>query len=111
MKTTYFNKIKNDSDISNCVSIALYKPTWWSRKIQEAPELMPGKQMLRSGYTYEEYVELLEKRRLKPQKIYKKYKDCVLVCHEKDPRKCHRKMIVQWLQEHLDMDDEFEEIE
>ncbi len=111
MKTSYFSKIKNREDISICVSIALYTQRWWRRKIQEAQELAPGKAMLQRGYSYGDYVKLLKKRRLKPQAIYKKYKDCVLICHEKDNSGCHRRMVIRWLNENLGIEEPIEEIE
>ncbi len=56
--------------------------------------------MVKHGYDYEEYRSKVLKN-LNAQMIYKKYKDKILLCWEKDASGCHRRMVAKWIFEEL----------
>lgn len=102
MKTSYYAK-QDKNNFKNCIGISIGMK-WYKEKLSQAKELCPEWKMVKKGYSYEEYVSLLEKRGLTPKSIYQKYKDKILLCWEKDPTKCHRRFLARWLKEELNID-------
>jgi len=95
MQTSYFANYKG----LDAVSIAVGSPKWYSG--DKAPELMPTWKMVKAGYSYEEYIELLKSRGLTAGEVYEKYKGKVLLCWEKDRSECHRGMLARWIKEEI----------
>lgn len=114
MKTSYFAKPGMKANPA-AVSIALYTPRWWG-KGRRAPELAPTKAMLNAGYSYGEYIALLESRGLTPKDVYKKMKGKIACCWEKEPFTddtiCHRSFLAQWVELGVGLDlNTFQEVE
>lgn len=99
MKTSYFAKpgIRENPD---AVSIALYAPKWWG-KDRRFPLLAPTREMLRQGYSQEDYFRLLDERIRNPHEIFKQLKDKILCCYEKTGKPCHRRYAAQWFESRL----------
>jgi len=76
MKTSYFAKpgIQENPD---AISIALYAPKWWG-KGRRFSLLAPTSEMLKQGYTKDEYFNLLDERIKNPAEIYDQLKDNIL---------------------------------
>ena len=99
MQTSSFFK---SFDRSKGISIARYQPQGMT--FPTAPELAPTYPMIKSGYSYEEYVEMLKKRGVTPKAIFTKYGEKILLCWERDPEKCHRGYVARWIKESLGVD-------
>lgn len=80
------------------ISIAIGNPRGF--KGENATELKPTWPMVKRGYGYDEYVKLLEERKIDPAEVVKKYEGGVFLCWEKEPEKCHRSFLAKWLKEH-----------
>ena len=102
MKTSYFALQDKLNNLDNCVAISIGL-RGYRGKIRQAKELCPIWNMLKHGYNYKEYIQLLEDRHLNPSNIYNKYKNEILVCWEKDYTKCHRRFIARWIKENLNI--------
>ena len=66
------------------------------------PALAPTRQMLKMGEAEYRaaYQEILD--RLDPRKVYQELgEDAVLLCWEKPGEFCHRRLVAEWLEEHL----------
>ena len=96
MKTSYFSKpgIRENPD---AVSIALYAPKWWG-KARRFPLLAPTAEMLRQGYSQDDYFRLLDERIKNPHEIYEQLKDNILCCYEKTGKPCHRRYAAIWFE-------------
>jgi hypothetical protein len=99
LKTSYFAKpgIQENPD---ALSIALYAPRWWG-KGRRFKLLAPTPDMLKQGYTKEEYFNLLDERINNPAEIYEQINDKIICCWEKDGSKCHRRYAAEWFEAKL----------
>lgn len=95
MKTSYFGKRGKPEEL--CISIARSQPKNKNYPIEI--ELMPTWDMIKKGYGYAEYVDLLKFRKVDPHKILKKYSNNILLCWEKDRSNCHRGFLARWIKE------------
>ncbi len=107
MKTSYFSNLKS-LKTSDVVVIAVGFPRWMKKaqrnELQKAVELMPTWPMVKKGYTYEEYTDLLKSRGVTPEAVIQAYSEKTLLCHEKNAEGCHRRMVARWLKETLHID-------
>jgi hypothetical protein len=83
----------------NAVGISIGVPKNFTGSV--AKELCPTWQMVKHGYTYREYVDLLIWRGVDPRDTYERYKGKIMLCYEGDPTKCHRRYLARWLKETL----------
>ena len=99
MQTSYFAKpgIHENPD---AISIALYAPKWWE-KHRKFSLLAPTNEMLKRGYTKQEYFDLLNERIDNPAEIYEQLKDKILCCWEKTGKPCHRRYVAEWFEAKL----------
>lgn len=105
MQTSFFGNLKN-LNVEDVVVVAIGFPKYMPREERErlatAKELMPTWDMVKRGYTYAEYVTLIEHdRHVTAEKVLKKYQSKILLCHERDPKECHRRMIARWIKERI----------
>lgn len=100
IQTSNFYHFKHTPDDQRLVSIALYAPKWYRGR--SYPALAPDRDMLKmdeSEYR-PEYAAILA--RLDPYKVAEDLgPDAILLCWE-DPRLfCHRRLVAEWLEDHL----------
>ena len=108
MFTGYFGKVKTYPSNLKYVSIAKFARFWSGSvytKLAPSPELLEIKDA--KEYTYRYKQEVLTK--LDPRAVYEDLgNDAVLLCYEKwDDIKtgksfCHRRIVAQWLEEHIE---------
>lgn len=105
MNTSYFGNKKIQKD-PNAVSIARYAPRFWGEG-RRFIQLAPSKELLNeihNGLPFDEYKlryrkEVLDK--LKVADVYSQLRDSILVCWEKEPEKCHRRIVAEWIENEL----------
>ena len=102
MQTSNFSKIcsKQDGFGSRSVSIALRSPQWYRGRTY--PALAPRREMLKMDeVTYrEEYQKILDNR--DPRRVYEALgENSILICWEAPGKFCHRRLVAEWLEEHL----------
>lgn len=102
MKTSNFSRICRQLDDfgSHSVSIALRAPKWYRGR--RYPALAPRREMLKMiEATYRvEYQKILDN--LDPQKVFEDLgEDAILLCWEAPGKFCHRRLVAEWLEEHL----------
>lgn len=104
MQTSFFKNIEH-LDESHVVVVSIGMPKWMpaeqQKRLKKATELMPTWDMVKKNYTYEEYISFLCKRGVTPNQILSKYGESVLLCHERNPKGCHRRMIARWVEDEL----------
>lgn len=105
MQTSFFGNLKN-LNVEDVVVVAIGFPKYMPREERErlatAKELMPTWDMVKRGYTYLEYVAFIEReRKVTAEKIFRTYQSNILLCHERDPKECHRRMIARWIEERI----------
>lgn len=115
--TSYFGNLsKLKSKGITVVSIALWKPKWYSGN--QYLILAPMADMLKRDLSREEYIKEYKTRvlsRLNPRKVYYDLinrfgNNIALLCYEKPYEFCHRQLVAQWFKESgLDIE-EFAEI-
>lgn len=93
---------KKCGKLENAVSISIGTPKYFTG--EHATELKPTWSMVKSGYSYEEYVEFLKKRNVKAVDVLKKYKDKIVLCYEDEREKCHRGYLARWIKEECNVD-------
>lgn len=107
MQTSYFgNPALNGVAPSRLVSIALYPPRGWRGRTY--PQLTPPGWLLGAWkadvIAWEAYRSLyvwfvLAERRLSPAQVLADLgPDAILLCWEKDPGWCHRRLVGAWLE-------------
>lgn len=103
IQTSYFANIKNLPTGLKKVSISRFSPKWADID-SIAIELAPSKELLekyKQGLiTEEEYTVIYKKEtldKLDPFSIYRRYKNSIFLCYEKDSDFCHRKLVSDWL--------------
>lgn len=82
------------------VSIALFAP--WAYQGRRYPALAPRREMLTMDEaTYRvEYQKILDN--LDPRKVFEDLgEDAILLCWEGSGEFCHRRLVAEWLEEHL----------
>lgn len=106
MKTSYFGYPGISGD-PQTVSIARFPPRWWGKRSRYMP-LAPSLRLFRlskEGLPFEayrtEYLKMLSL--LDPVKVWEDLHDCTLLCFEKDPSNCHRRIVAEWLEKALDV--------
>jgi uncharacterized protein (DUF488 family) len=98
MQTSYFAKTKNHQ---RAVSIARSSPRWFKgrRYMQLAPPWSLVKMEDEEEYT-KEYRKILDK--LDPAMVLEDLGEgAILLCWEKAGEFCHRRLVAEWLEEHL----------
>jgi hypothetical protein len=102
MKTPSYQAEKKNN-FKDCVAISIGVPKTFKGRI--AHELCPTWGMVNAGYSYDQYVELLRKRKVVAQQVLKKYADKVLLCYElkadcdEGRTCCHRHYLAKWIHE------------
>jgi len=101
MKTSYF-AYPGIADDPLAVSIARFPPRWWGsrrRCITLAPSLKLFR-LAKNGLPFDDYrAEYLKAlSHLDPLQIWQDLQDCTLLCFEKDPSQCHRRIVAEWLE-------------
>jgi len=100
IQTSNFHHFKHTPDDLRLVSIALYAPQWY--KGRSYPVLAPDRDMLKmeeSEYR-PKYASILA--RLDPQKVFEDLgEEAILLCWEPPGKFCHRRLVAEWLEEHL----------
>ena len=84
------------------VSIAWKSPEWFRGR--RYPALAPRKDMLAMAEAMyrREYQKILD--RLDPRRVYEELgSESVLLCWEGAGQFCHRRLVAQWLEEHLEV--------
>lgn len=96
---------------NTAISISLWPPKGWFGK--RYPALAPTKSILdeyKQTNDWPRYIDRYNNEvlaKLDPKKVYNDLKtlangkDFTLCCFEKDPYKCHRSLVAQWLDENL----------
>ena len=105
MQTSFFKNIEH-LDESHVVVVSIGMPKWMpaeqQKRLKKATELMPTWDMVKRGYTYLEYVAFIEReRKVTAEKIFRTYQSNILLCHERDLKECHRRMIARWIEERI----------
>ena len=107
MKTSYFANRKAAAD-PNAVSIARWTPRWWKGRHYAA--LAPAVGLLRlhkAGLPWDEFVIEFQRdvlNKLDPAKVLADLgPDAILLCWEKPGDNCHRRLVAEWLEKHLDI--------
>lgn len=105
MQTSYFSRYRNRP---NGVSIALYPPKTFKGRLY--PQLAPLPWIffkLKNGGTEEEYVKDYQENvldKLDPKIVYEELgSDAVLLCYEGPESFCHRRLVAQWFEKHLNI--------
>ena len=108
MKTSYFGN-KAVVDNSNAVSIARWPPRWWGSR-RRYIILAPPIDLLnryKAGLTWPEYVREYKRdvlSKLDPVKVLTDLGDeSILLCWEKPSEYCHRRLVAEWLANHLNI--------
>lgn len=109
--TSYFGNIKR-LGIEKIVPIgvALYTPKWYNGP--ELKLLAPRGYMLAKGISEQQYTQMYVGQvlsALNPSAVVRQIeqlaggRDCVLLCYEKPGDFCHRHIIADWLNHHLNL--------
>ena len=108
MKTSYFSNKQAASD-PNAVSIARWPPRWWGSR-RRYISLAPSIDLLnrsKAGLSWPEYVKEYQREilgKLDPAKVLSDLGDeAILLCWEKPDEDCHRRLVAEWLEKHLDI--------
>ncbi len=102
MKTSYFTSKKWHG--MNAVAISQGVPEWYKGRVYKvlAPPWWLVKEKDFEKYK-REYWKILS--RLDPEDVYRELgEDAVLLCWEKDPTNCHRRIVAEWFKETLGID-------
>jgi hypothetical protein len=108
MKTSYFGNKKASAD-PNAISIARWPPRWWGSRNRYIT-LAPSRDLLnlsKAGLPWLDYVReyrqsVLDK--LNSEKVFSDLgADAILMCWEKPGEDCHRRLVAEWLEKHLDI--------
>jgi len=101
MKTSNFSRMcRHPNDFGSSVSIALRAPNWYRGRRYSA--LTPRREMLKmEEATYRvEYQKILDN--LDPRQVYEDLgENAILICWEAPGKFCHRRLVAEWLEEHL----------
>ena len=108
MKTSYFANRKAAAD-PKAVSIARWTPRWWAgrRYIVLAPPVALLR-LAKAGLPWDEFATeyrryVLDK--LDPAKVLADLgPDAILLCWEKPGDNCHRRLVAEWLEKHLEIE-------
>lgn len=102
MHTSNFFRFYKISD-PRLVAISIKCPEWFKGRRYQA--LNPPKDMLHHNLSDEEWAKQYHERvlsRLNPLKVYKELgPDAILLCWEQPGAFCHRRLVAEWLEEHL----------
>lgn len=99
--TGSFSDVKKAADIGfEPISVAIYQPK--GQHMAECEYLKPTRAMLNRGYSYDEYVNLLNMRSVTAEKILKELDGKMLVCWEKKKEiskydGCHRRFVARFV--------------
>lgn len=95
METSNFRKSGRDA---RAVSIALFPPTWFTGKRDR--QLCPTYVLFKQKHFSREEFEKTVLAKLDPKKIYKQYKNSILLCYEPEGQSCHRRWVAEWIENH-----------
>lgn len=106
MQTASFSAVNWDDP--HCVSIALYPPRGWGNRRQYRALCPPPMllQMWKKGRVRpEKYRAWYHRERLAKlvaRRVFEELgEDAILLCHEPAGEFCHRRLVAEWLEEHL----------
>lgn len=106
MKTSYFGN-KTATNDPQAVSIARWPPRWWASRLRYIA-LAPSIDLLKrskAGLPWPEYVAEYQRDvlgKLDPAKVAADLgADAILLCWERPGEDCHRRLVAEWLEKHL----------
>jgi len=109
MKKIYTSNFARNGSNPNAIAISSIIPEWYNGK--EMRELLAPKfdlvKKTKDG-TYskekykEEYLKLLNDRQIVPEELIELLPDgAILLCYEKPGGFCHRRILAEWIKEHM----------
>lgn len=110
MKTSYFGNLKN---LENPLSISQYPPKWYTGpqlKMLAPPRdlLLETKKGLVSNEEYTErfnkHLEQFDPKELHDAIVEEYGEDVTLLCFEKPGDFCHRRLVANWFENHLQVE-------
>ncbi len=111
MKTSYYfsNRIREPGLNLVCVSNSYPRHLFWLKDARQYRKLCPGWSLVKDYKQHkisrQNYIEIYQEDildKLDPEKVYQDLRDdAVILCWEKPGAFCHRRLIAEWIYDHL----------